>query len=108
MQRAIGIVLRGGVLIACLLCVGGGGYYLLLHGGEAAPDYHHFPTSMRVAHTICLTEVSAPLITWGLYALILTPVCRVVCSFILFIRIRDWLYTAITALVILTLIYQFL
>ena len=103
-QRAAWLVLRVGVFAACALGLIGGIYYLCLHGSEEAPDYTIFSgTAPRLGEWS-----SASLINYGICLLIATPICRVLSSFVFFIQMRDWLYTIITAIVLLTLTYQFL
>ena len=96
-QQLIGNTLRWGVILACLLASIGGIYYLLQHGMDTVPDYRHFDDVSAAAQSNITTFNG---IQVGVIVLILTPVARVVLSLFDFIVERDWLYAAITALVL--------
>ena len=109
-QQLIGNTLRWGVILACLLASIGGIYYLLQHGLDPVPDYRHFDVVSAAAQSNITTfnglwqgilhGDAASCIQVGVIVLILTPVARVVLSLFDFIVERDWLYVAITALVL--------
>ena len=109
-QQLIGNTLRWGVILACLLASIGGIYYLLQHGLDTVPDYRHFDVASAAAQSNITTfnglwegilhGDAASCIQVGVIVLILTPVARVVLSLFDFIVERDWLYMAITALVL--------
>jgi len=109
-QQLIGNTLRWGVILACLLASIGGIYYLLQHGLDTVPDYRHFDVASAAAQSNITTFTGlwqgilhgdeASCIQVGVIVLILTPVARVVLSLFDFIVEQDWLYVAITALVL--------
>lgn len=120
-QILISRTLRWGVGIACLLAFIGGVYYLILHGGEAfdLSQYQNFSYSAThaVDHTtladyttirgILAGFCSFSPIGWiqtGVLVLILTPIMRVALSLLDFVKDRDWLYAAITAIVLAVII----
>ena len=109
-QQLIGNTLRWGVILACVLASIGGIYYLLQHGLDTVPDYRHFDDVSAAAQSNITTfnglwqgilhGDAASCIQVGVIVLILTPVARVVLSLFDFIVEQDWLYVAITALVL--------
>lgn len=109
-QQLIGNTLRWGVILACLLASIGGIYYLLQHGLDTVPNYRHFDIVSAAAQSNITTfnglwqgilhGDAASCIQVGVIVLILTPVARVVLSLFDFIVEQDWLYVAITALVL--------
>ncbi len=109
-QQLIGNTLRWGVILACLLASIGGVYYLVQHGLDTVPDYRHFDVASAAAQSNITTFTglwqgilhgdAASCIQVGVIVLILTPVARVVLSLFDFIVEQDWLYVAITALVL--------
>lgn len=113
-QQLIGNTLRWGVTIACILATIGGVYYLAQHGLETVPDYTTFDATAAAAqtHFTTLTGLwhgllqldAASCIQVGVIVLILTPISRVVLSLFDFVVEGDWLYVAITAIVLLVII----
>ncbi|MBO5133720.1 MAG: DUF1634 domain-containing protein [Bacteroidaceae bacterium] len=105
--------LRWGVSVACAIAFVGGAIYLYKHGHEALPDYTTF--SYSETHPQEYTTLSgiikgvkqmnaASWIQLGVIALLLTPILRVLLSLVGFIGERDWLYSAITAIVLAIII----
>lgn len=113
-QQLIGNTLRWGVILACLLATIGGVYYLMQHGLDPVPDYRHFDATSAVAQTQFTTlgglwqgilhGDAASCVQVGVIVLILTPIARVVLSLFDFIVEQDWLYVAITAIVLTVII----
>ena len=113
-QQLIGNTLRRGVTLACVLAALGGLYYLIAHGADAVPDYRHFDPHTAAAQTdytslMGIVRGVAALnahscIQLGVVALILTPILRVVLSLFDFALERDWLYAAITAIVLAVIV----
>ena len=113
-QQLIGNTLRRGVTLACVLAALGGLYYLIAHGADAVPDYRHFDPHTAAAQTdytslMGIVRGVAALnahscIQLGVVALILTPILRVVLSLFDFTLERDWLYAAITAIVLAVIV----
>ncbi len=110
-ESLIGTMLRVGVILAAGLVFVGGVLYLVKFGG-VKPDYRIFrggASDLRFMHAIVVDAAarrSRGLIQLGLLILIATPVARVAFSVIAYISERDWLYTAITLLVLAILLYS--
>jgi uncharacterized membrane protein len=110
-EGLIGAMLRGGVILAAVVVLAGGCLYLAKFGG-VPPDYRIFrgePSDLRFARAIAADAAgrhARGLIQFGLLILIATPVARVAFSVIAYISERDWLYTAITLLVLGILLYS--
>ena len=107
----LGRVLRAGVIAAAMIVVAGGTVYLSKHG-TSLPHYRVFrgePADLRSIRGI-LTEAAdgrgRGLIQLGLLILIGTPIVRVLCSVAGFARERDWIYVAITIVVLGLLAYS--
>ena len=107
----VGIMLRTGVLLAAAIVLTGGILYLV-HSHGPRPDYTHFhaeppayTTLSGVAHGLAVLDPRA-IIMLGLLVLIATPVARVGMCIVGFLFERDRLYTAVSALVLLILLYS--
>lgn len=114
-QTLVALTLRWGVTLACIIAAVGGAIYLAQHGGEPMKDYSHFAygedTAAREAYTtlggIARGVMQFTAMGWiqmGVIALLLTPVMRVALSLADFVRERDWLYAAISAVVLAVII----
>lgn len=112
-QQLIGNTLRWGVSVACVIAFVGGIIYLWKHGGEEMKDYTHFsytdahPAEYTTLRGIFGGVAAMNAVSWiqmGVIALLLTPILRVLLSFIDFLQERDWLYAAITATVLAIII----
>ena len=110
-ESLIGALLRGGVILAAVVVLAGGSLYLAKFG-DVRPDYRIFrgePGDLRFLHAIAADAAGRDargLIQFGLLILIATPVARVAFSVIAYLSERDWLYTAITLLVLGILLYS--
>lgn len=107
----LGRVLRAGVIAAAIIVVAGGTVYLSKHG-TSLPHYRVFrgePADLRSIRGV-LTDAAdgsgRGLIQLGLLILIGTPIVRVLCSVAGFARERDWIYVAITIVVLGLLAYS--
>ena len=109
MDRIISFVMRGGVLLSAgLLILGALLYFVRVLWGGAPANPLEFPRSLGdVFHGIGHGDPLA-ILALGLIVLLLTPVARVLISIFAFARERDWLYVAITTLVLLILLVSFL
>lgn len=111
MRYLMGSLLRGGVLIAAFLVILGGILYFFQHPSETF-NYTQFrgePTRLKQVGTIfreALEFRSRAVIQLGLILLIATPVARVLFSLIGFLIEKDWIYVAITFLVLAILFYS--
>jgi uncharacterized membrane protein len=110
-ESLIGILLRAGVILSAAVVVAGGVLYLKKYGA-VKPDYRIFRgepsdlTSVREVFGYASALHSRGLIQLGLLILIATPIARVAFSVVAYISERDWLYTAITLLVLGILLYS--
>jgi uncharacterized membrane protein len=110
-EKLIGAVLRGGVILAATIAFVGGVLYLL-HGGAVNSNYQIFhgePSDLRQVQPVVADAAAGharALIQLGLLILIATPVARVALSVVAYFSERDWLYTAITVIVLAILIYS--
>lgn len=113
MEVFIGNLLRAGVMTAALVVLSGGGIFLFRHA--LAPV--HYTIFQRVPMELCtvggilgsvLSFHGRALIQLGLLFLIATPVARVLFSLIAFARQRDFMYTLVTATVLIILVHSLL
>lgn len=111
MDEIMGMLLRTGVILAACVVFAGGVIYLARHrepvtnyrvfSGEPA-ELRHLPGIVRQA----ITLHGRGMIQLGLLLLIATPVARVAFSVFAFLRERDWIYVAVTLLVLMLLLYS--
>ncbi len=109
MQALIGWILRIGVLVSMLIAVAGGIIYLLRHGHEhisyvqfkGVPEFIHTPQGIWNG---ILELRGRAIIQAGIVLLVFTPVLRVIVSGIGFVFEKDYLYTGISAIVLLVII----
>lgn len=105
LEIVLGRLLRFGVLVSAAI-VGVGGLFLLISRGSWTPDFRTFHSTVSPLHSVpgILREAFAlradGIVQTGLLVLIATPVLRVVFSLFGFARQRDWLYVALTLLVL--------
>jgi uncharacterized membrane protein len=110
-EAVIGAILRVGVLLAASVVVCGGIIYLVRHG-TSMPDYGVFQGEPAELATIsgilsyALSFHGLGIIQLGLLVLIATPVVRVAFSVVAFALERDWLYVAVTVVVLAVLVFS--
>lgn len=110
-ESVIGTMLRTGVILAAAIVLVGGALYLIKYGA-VKPDYRLFRGEasdlryMRAIFGQAAAGHSRGLIQLGLLILIATPVARVAFSVVAYLSERDWLYTAVTLLVLGILVYS--
>jgi len=118
MALVLSRTLRVGVVLA--VTAGVIGAVLYLSAGAMAPvEFHEFKGDgvlfahpgevLRNAFTsesISLQARGASIAELGIFALILTPILRVVLSFVGFLRERDWIYVGITSIVLASLMWS--
>ena len=106
----LGKLLRWGVLLAALV-VFVGGVWFLAESYDVPQSYKTFrgePAELRAVSQIVRQAVALRplgLIQFGLLLLIATPVARVMFSVLGFALERDWMYVALTLLVLALLVY---
>ncbi|HTD41493.1 MAG TPA: DUF1634 domain-containing protein [Mucilaginibacter sp.] len=109
MQVIIGWILRAGVLVSMILVFIGGIFFIYRHG-HSIPDYSKFtgiPDFIQNINGIIdgmLHLKGQAIIQFGIILLIATPVIRVAFSAIGFLMEKDYLYTAITLVVLLIIL----
>lgn len=112
-ERTVGALLRGGVLLAAAVTALGGLAFLVGHAGDAV-GYHQFrgePPALSSLGGIlrgALALDSRALIQLGLLLLIATPVARVALSLVGFVMERDRKYQVITLVVLGILVWSLL
>jgi len=108
-QRAVGTLLRVGVLLAALVVLAGAVLYLVRHGGDV-PDYRVFrgePLDLRGYGAIVRDAFSGSgrgIVQLGLLILVATPVARVAFTAVAFAVERDRTYVLIALLVLALLL----
>jgi uncharacterized membrane protein len=109
-DRLIGAILQGGVLLAGVLVLAGGILYLI-HYGMAPANYRVFGVERSEIHSVwpILSGVAQfdgrAVIQLGILVLVATPVIRVLFSVFAFAVQRDRLYVPITLVVLAILCY---
>jgi uncharacterized membrane protein len=112
LEVAMGHMLRIGVTVAALVVLAGGILYLAQAGG-AMPDYQHFhgaPAAYEHVGAVIAGVLhldSKSLIELGILLLIATPVCRVLFGVVGFALLKDRLYAAVSAVVLIVLLLSF-
>ena len=112
MENVIGYLLRYGVITASLVVLAGGTVYLFRHGHQV-PEYRQFrgePDKMRNLRLMwqaMLRGEGRPLIMLGLLILIATPIARIAFSIFGYLLEKDYLYTVLTAIVLLVILWNF-
>jgi uncharacterized membrane protein len=107
----LGQLLRFGVLLSAFVVVVGAAIYLAHHAFEPA-DFSVFREQAAALRSIPAIFAGGthlhgrPIIQLGLVLLIATPVARVVFSVIGFVLERDYLYVALTLIVLAVLLYS--
>jgi uncharacterized membrane protein len=111
LDRALGHLLRGGVILAAAVVLLGGVAYLASFWNHAT-DYHTFNGEPpELCHPVSIIREAfrldpRALIQFGLLLLIATPVARVVFTVYAFGRQRDRTYVVITLIVLALLLYS--
>jgi uncharacterized membrane protein len=111
LDRLIGGILRGGVLLSAAVVLVGAIIYLIRHGA-ALPAYHIFrgePSDLRSVSGIIARSLSGHgrgFIQLGILLLIATPVARVAFSVLGFALERDRKYVVLTLIVLGVLLYS--
>jgi uncharacterized membrane protein len=109
-EHMVSVLLRTGVMVSGTVVLAGGIYYLVRHGGDQV-DYHTFRGEPAVDRILSQIMAAAwrlrarSLIQLGVLLLIATPILRVAFSLVGFAIERDGKYVAITAIVLMILLY---
>lgn len=111
LERIIGQLLRYGVLLSSLVVLSGGVVYLIRHGGQmpqfgtfrGEPDKMKEPVPMWKA---ILNGEGRPLIQFGLFILIATPIARIAFSIFGYMMEKDYFYVLITCIVLTVILWN--
>jgi uncharacterized membrane protein len=112
-EQNIGIIVKILVTIAAGLTLAGGSVFLL-GNGHAVPDYSFFkgtPQNLQSITGIINSAISLNpfgIIQFCVLIMIATPVLRVSIFLISFFLKKDYLYVAISSIVLLILLFSFL
>ena len=112
LEKIIGNLLRYGVLTASVVVLAGGIIYLCRHGGQR-PEFGQFkgePDKMKqpgLMWEAVMRGEGRPLIQLGLLILIATPIARIAFSIFGYLLEKDYLYTVLTAIVLLVILWNF-
>jgi uncharacterized membrane protein len=112
LEIAMGRMLRVGVTVAALVVLAGGVLYLS-QSSSPIPDYSHFhgaPAAYEHITAIfagALRIESKSLIQFGILLLIGTPISRVLSGVVGFAFMKDRLYAAVSAIVLIVLLLSF-
>ena len=110
METIMGRLLQVGVLLASVVVALGGAIYLKAHHGSV-PDYRVFasePIGLRDPGRFFEQVIrgdGVAVIALGVLLLIATPIARVVFAVVSFAMERDWLYMAISVVVLVILVF---
>ncbi|QIL50528.1 DUF1634 domain-containing protein [Weissella coleopterorum] len=102
LELIIGKILRFGVATAITFMVFGCFLLIVRNNKEVVPYYSYLKLS-EILQGIVVLQPNAWLMG-GVFTLILTPVLRVITSIFAFVKVKDWVYTWITIIVLLILI----
>jgi uncharacterized membrane protein len=111
LESIIGQLLQAGVLFAAAIVLAGGVLYLAGHHADPAA-YHTFVAggaNIRSLSGIVQAVAhgdSVAIMQMGLLLLILTPIARVVVAAVGFLLERDRLYTAVSLIVLVILVFS--
>jgi uncharacterized membrane protein len=112
LEIAMGQMLRIGVTVAALVVLAGGVLYLWQNQGPV-PDYRHFHGAAAEYEHVgsifagVMRLESRSLIEFGLLLLIATPIGRVLFGVVGFAKMKDWLYAAVSTIVLAVLLFSF-
>jgi uncharacterized membrane protein len=110
-EQRLADLLRAGAATAGVVVLAGSAWFLAVHGTDAA-DYHTFrgePAGLRGVAGLLrapLMGEGRAIMQLGIVILVATPIARVAFSVGAFAWARDRAYVAITATVLLVLVYS--
>jgi uncharacterized membrane protein len=110
-ERDLARLLRAGVCASGVVVAAGALWFLAVHGGDPA-DYHTFhnqPDALRRVSSLLRSPLLGEgkgIIQLGILILVATPIARVAFSVAAFARAGNRPYVAITATVLLILLYS--
>jgi uncharacterized membrane protein len=110
-QKFISIILISGVILSTFFVIVGGIFYLI-KSGNALPKYHIFrgePAGLKSITGIIknlFSLRSEDVIQFGLLLLMLTPVARVLFTFVNFLHEKDYIYVLVAFIVLSVLCFS--
>ncbi|MBC1917379.1 DUF1634 domain-containing protein [Listeria booriae] len=105
-EAIVSTLLRIGVLLSAAIILIG--LLLLMFTGTSGYPGTTYPTTLTAIFDGITQFKPYAIVMFGLFCLILTPVLRVLVSFVTFLKEKDYLYVAITAIVLIILTISFL
>lgn len=105
-EITIGNILRWGVLISAAIMIAGL-LLFILKGGLGYPKGYYAKSFRQIWEGLIQLKPYSVMML-GIFALILTPVLRVIVSIYSFYKEKDFTYVYITTFVLLILIFSFL
>ena len=109
MEQIMGLLLRLGVLLAATVVITGGAMYLADHHGTQVSYRKFVGHSISVRHPAEITgPTSLAVLDVGILLLVAVPIARVAFAAVAFLRERDWLYTAVSVLILAVLMWGIL
>jgi uncharacterized membrane protein len=111
-ERSMGNLLRYGVLTSLFVILTGAAFYLFQHGTET-PSYKEFSgepkrfSEISLVWEFALRGRGRSIIQLGLFILIATPIARIIFSIVGYILEKDYLYIAITSVVLAIILFSF-
>jgi uncharacterized membrane protein len=115
-NTAIAAVLRVGVILSIAIMLAGITVTFVHHPeyfssrpslGALTSTSTHFPNTLIDVISGVRRGMGQDIVMAGLLVLIATPVARVALSLVVFVKVRDRLYTTITSVVLLILLISF-
>jgi uncharacterized membrane protein len=111
LEQRLGTLLRAGVILSAMVTLVGGIMYLFVHGHDLTDHriFHGEPAALRTVSGVVsgvLNGDSRAIIQLGVLLLIATPVARVAMALAGFARERDWVYVAVSLLVLAILCWS--
>ena len=115
-NTAIAAVLRVGVILSIAIMLAGITVTFVHHPeyfssrpslGALTSTSTHFPNTLVDVISGVRRGMGQDIVMAGLLVLIATPIARVALSLIVFVKVRDRLYTIITSIVLLILLISF-
>ncbi|MBC1513973.1 DUF1634 domain-containing protein [Listeria booriae] len=105
-EAIVSTLLRIGVLLSAAIILIG--LLLLMFTGTSGYPGTTYPTTLTAIFDGIAQFKPYAIVMFGLFCLILTPVLRVLVSFVTFLKEKDYLYVAITSIVLIILTISFL
>lgn len=110
MQERIGLVLLLGTCISVGIALIGSTLYLIQHGSEiiSVPMLQSSTYDLSVVQILDATKLLSPIgiIEFGLLALVITQIIRVITLVWFYLKANDYIFTGINLFILLILLYS--